>query len=222
MSNTHQTLTHDRAAGAGMLAFGGLTLAATFLVNAPGGGYSRSQVADFLSSGHRVPVIAAGLLALLALAGLVTFLAEARARIENAGGSRQTAAAGWGIGIAATAAFAAGWSVALGQVLAHAEGGSHVRIAPAVTYLISEIGVVLIFGAGAFLLGVALITLAAAAHDAVPQWLRRLSIAIGVAGLTSLAWAPFFLMLVGASVAGIGLLASHRRAASLGTAQARA
>ena len=44
-------------------------------------------------------------------------------------------------------------------MVAHLEGGGRSAISPAVTYLISEIGVVFIFGCGAILLGFALIVL---------------------------------------------------------------
>lgn len=61
----------------------------------------------------------------------------------------------WGTGLAAAASVAVGWAVITGQVSAHAEGGTggtRVSIAPAVTYLISDVAVNMIFGAGAILL----------------------------------------------------------------------
>jgi hypothetical protein len=85
-----------------------------------------------------------------------------------------------------------------GQAVASAEGG--VAIAPTVTYVISEVGVVLSFGAGGILLGAALILLALAGPATLP--LRRTTLLAGVCGIASLAWAPFFALLLWAVVFG--------------------
>src|SRR5439155_23879293 len=116
-------------------------------------------VADYLAKGHRVAVIVGMYLGLLAVLGLICLLAHLRDAVNVAPGNERAATIFWGTGLAAGASFAVGWGLVGGQVFAHLEGGSGVAIPPAVTYLISEVGVIFIFGSGAALLGFALIAL---------------------------------------------------------------
>jgi len=78
------------------------------------------------------------------------------------------------------------------------------------TYLIGEIGVVMIFGSGAALLGFALIALGLAARVTFPEWLRWLTLIAGVASLTGLAFFPFFLLILWGMVIGVWLLVAGR------------
>jgi hypothetical protein len=198
-------------AGAGGIAFGGLTLAALLLTNAPGGNYSASAVADFLAHGHRVSVIVSMFLALLGTLGLISLLAHLRDALTSTPDGGRAASIVWGTGLAAAASFAVGWSINAGQVFAHLQGGSRVSaISPALTYLISEVGVAIILGSGSMLLGFALIVLMLNSRTLFPAWLRWLTLVCGVAGVAGLAFFPFFLLMIWPVAIGIWLVAARR------------
>ena len=197
-------------AGLGAIAFSVLTLVAVIVANAPGGNYSASQVSDYLTRGHRIAVIVVFYLALLGLLGLIAALAHLRDQLENPG----AASVVWGAGLASAACFAVGWGIIGGQVIAHLEGGSSIAVAPALTYLISEIGVVFIFGCGAILLGLALIVLSRNARTLLPGWLRWLTLICGVAGIAGLAFFTFFVLMLWGLATGTWLLATRRHAAA--------
>ncbi len=195
-------------AGLGALAFSVLTLVAVIVANAPGGNYSASAVADYLAHGHRVAVIVVFHLAILGLLGLIAAFAHLRDQLE----SRRAANVFWGAGLASVACFAVGWGIVGGQVVAHVEGGSAVAISPALTYLISEIGVVFIFGCGAILLGFALIILMLNARSFLPSWLRWLTLVCGLAGVAGLAFFTFFVLMLWGLATGAWLIAGDRSA----------
>jgi hypothetical protein len=197
-------------AGVGAIAFGILTIVAVFVENAPGGNYSVSSVTDYLAHGHRVAAIVVTQLALLGIVGLICLLAQLRDTISVGPASNRAGAVVWGTGVAAAAAFTVGWGVLGGQVVAHLEGGSPIIIPPAVTYLISEIGVVFIFGCGAALLGLALIVLMLNSRTTLPTWLRRLTLFAGLCGIAGLAYFTFFLLMIWGIVIGIWLLSTRR------------
>ena len=198
------------AAGVGGIAFSVLTLAAITVSKAPGGNYSPSQVAGYLSKGHRVAEIVVFHLALLGLLGLIVLLVQLRDAVVVAGNPR-AAHVMWGAGVASVASFGIGWGIIGGQVVAHLEGGHAITIPPAITYLISEIGVVFIFGCGAILLGLALIVLMLSSRAVLPTWLRRLTLVCGVAGVAGLAFFTFFvLMLWGVAMGAWLVIAGHR------------
>ena len=69
-----------------------------------------------------------------------------------------------------------------------------------------------VFGCGAMLLGFALITFAISSRALLPGRLRGLVLVLGLCGVAGLAWATFFVMLLG--IAGLGgwLLARGRGA----------
>jgi hypothetical protein len=200
--------------GAGAIAFSVLTLAAVQVANAPGGNYSASSVADYLAHGHRVAVIVVTHLALLGVLGLVCLLAYLREAISVVPENRRAGNIVWGTGLVAAASFAIGWCVVGGQVIAHLEGGKDIVIPPAVTYLLSEVGVVFIFGAGAILLGFALIVLMLSSRTVFPTWLRRLTLVAGVCGIAGLAFFTFFVLLILVAVVGVWLLAAGRESAT--------
>jgi hypothetical protein len=200
------------AAGAGGIAFGGLTLAALLLTNAPGGNYSKSDVTSFLAHGHRATVIICFFLAMLGIMGLISLLAYLRDALESVPEGHRAASIVWGAGVAAAASFAVGWSVDLGQVVAHWEGGSGLAgITPALTYLISELGVAIIFGPSSMLLGFALIVLMLNSRAIFPAWVRGLTLVCGVAGVAGLAFFTFFLLMIWPLAIGIWLVAAGRR-----------
>jgi hypothetical protein len=200
--------------GAGAIAFSVSTLVGVVVANTPGGNYSASNVAQFLAHGHRVAVIVVAHLALLGVLGLICLLAYLRDAISVVPENRRAGSIVWGTGLAAAASFAVGWGVIVGQVIAHLEGGKDIVIPPAVTYLISEIGVVFIFGCGAMLLGFALIVLMLSSRAVLPVWLRRLTLVAGVCGITGLAFFPFFVLMLLVAVVGAWLLTATRRSTS--------
>jgi hypothetical protein len=202
------------SAGVGGIAFSVSTLVAVTVINAPGGNYSASQVADYLTRGHRVPVIVAFHLALLGLFGLIVLLAHLRETIADVVGNRRAGSIVYGTGVAAAACFAIGWGVLGGQVVAHLEGGSAIAISPAVTYLLSEIGVVCIFGCGAILLGLALIALVLTSGTILPVWLRRLTVVCGLCGIAGLAFVTFFVLMLWGIAIGAWLIVAGRRTTS--------
>ena len=197
-------------AGVGSIAFGILTIVAVFVANAPGGNYSASSVTDYLAHGHRVAAIVVTQLALLGILGLICLLAQLRETISVEPVSTRAGTIVWGAGLAAAAAFTIGWGVLSGQVIAHLEGGHPIVIPPPVTYLISEIGVVFIFGCGAVLLGIALIVLMLNSRTTLPTWLRRLTLFAGVCGIAGLAYFTFFILMIWSIVIGVWYVASSR------------
>ncbi len=202
----------SKTAGVGGIAFGGLTIAALLVTNAPGGGYSESAVASFLAHGHRAPVIACFFLAMLGILGLISLLAHLRDALSSAPEGHRAGSFVWGAGLAAATSFAVGWSVNLGQVIAHMEGGTGLTgITPSLTYLISMLGVAMVFGPGSVLLGSALIVLALNASAIFPAWMRWLTLICGVAGVAGLAFFTFFLLMLWPLATGIWLVASARR-----------
>ena len=190
-------------AGIGAIAFSASTVAALVVANPPGGNYSATNVTDYLAKGHRIAVIVVVQLALLGVVGLVYLLAHLR-QLLAAGPARSTF---WGTGIAAAAAFAVGWAFVVSQVVAHWEGGSAIVIPLAVTYLISVVGIALIYGAGAVLLGCALIVLVLNARGLLPSWLRWLTLVAGVAGIGGLAFFSFYVLMLWGIIVGLWFVA---------------
>jgi hypothetical protein len=188
-----------------------MTVAGIVISMSPGGGYEESQIADYLSKGHRPVVIVAFYLGLFGILGLIILLAHLRDAIGVAPENQRLATIFWGTGLAGAASFAIGWAIIGGQVVAHLEGGDAIAIPPPVTYLIGEIGVVMIFGSGAMLLGFALIALGLASRLTLPGWLRWSTLIAGVASLAGLAFFPFFLLIIWGIVIGVWLLAPGRR-----------
>ena len=84
----------------------------------------------------------------------------------------------------------------------------------AITYLLSQIGVMFIFGSGAILLGFALIVLMLSSRNLLPTWLRRVTLVAGVCGVAGLAFFTFFVLMLLLAVVGVWLMATARRAAS--------
>jgi hypothetical protein len=197
-------------AGIGAIVFSVSTVAALVLANPPGGNYSAKTVTDYLAKGHRIEVIVVMHLALLGLVGLLYLLAHFRTLL-GAGTAQNVF---WGTGVAATAAFAVGWGFVGGQVVAHWEGGSAITIPLAVTYLISEVGSVLIYGVGALLLGCALIILMLNTRGLLPSWLRWMTLAAGIAGIAGLAFITFYLLMLWVIVVGVWLVTRAIRSAT--------
>ncbi len=150
------------------------------------------------------------LLGLLGLIGLICLLAYLREAISVTAGNQLAASVFWGAGLAAVAAFAVGGAITAASPINHVLGGSAASIAPAVTYLILEVGLVIVLGPAAMLMGLAMIVLTLSSRAMLPSWLRWLTLIFGVITLASLAFLPFFVLLIWAVVVGVWLLVAGR------------
>lgn len=193
-------------AGIGALAFSVLTIVVLIVASPPGGSYSAHDASKFVSKDHHAAVFVSTYLIMLALVGLIVLLAYLR-EVTLAGREGDLSARiFWGTGLAAAACFGAGWGIMLGNSIAHAFGGKGVVVTPVITYLVSELGAAMIWGPGAFLLGVALITLMLASRGVLPAWLRWSTLVAGVGGIASVAFFPSALVILWGIVIGIWLL----------------
>ena len=190
--------------GLGAIAFAALTIAAFAVLNGPGGNYSVSDVTDYVSSGHQLAVFVSLYLGLLSSLGLIVLFAGLREAI----GDDRLRRVFWGSGLAAASAWAIGWCVVVAPPLALNFGSAARPIDPKLTYVLVETGLVIMFGAACVLFGAALLTLVAGSRGAFPTWLRWATAIGGVAGLTSIAFFPSFLVPVWALVIGGWLLVS--------------
>jgi hypothetical protein len=135
----------------------------------PGGTYSAHDAAKYMASSHHGSVFVGAYLLLLGTFGLIWLLAYLR-EIGFASSDAMTARLFWGSGLCAAASLAVGWSLMLGVAMSAAFGGHSVTLTPSVTYVIVEVGSAAVWGAGAFLLGVALIALSIAGVAFSPSW----------------------------------------------------
>jgi hypothetical protein len=196
-------------AGVGGIVFAVLWFVTAFVASPPGGTYSASDVADFVDKGHRVAVFVSVPLGLVSVFGLLLLLAGLRDRLPSPESLSSTVY--WSASLLSVVGFAIGWVTVLTVPIARAFGGTTlVVIAPTVTFVISEIGWAIMFAVGGTFLGVALITAAASPGRPFPAWLRWLTLIVGILGLFSLAWFPFFALLLYALIAGIWLIVSAR------------
>jgi hypothetical protein len=193
--------------GVGGIAFGLGLFLAMVEANPPGGDYSASDVTNYLDDGHRTAVIISLYLTLIAVAGLICLLAALRDTLAP----RHVWAARifWGSGLAAAAALAIGWAILITPPASLALGGGEAPD-PRVTYLITQTGFVVALGAGGLLLGVALIVLMMESGGMLPLWVRVASAIAGLGGLASIAYFPFFLLLVWGLVVGVWIVLSAR------------
>ena len=144
---------------------------------------------------------------LLSGVGLLLLLARFRERIAE--GSRTTLF--WGFSVSAVAAWIVGYAIGVAPSLALAfSGGKLHSLSGPVAYTFSEAGSAVMFGAGALLLGCALLTFAAG-PVALPAWIGWSTLVAGIAALAGLAWFPLFLVYLWAIVVGIALVAIEWR-----------
>jgi hypothetical protein len=193
--------------GLGGVAFGVLVVASLILASPPGGNYVANDVADFVARGHRLAVFASLYIFLLGILGLILLLARLRGSIT--GGNGAFASVFWGTGLAGAVCYAVGWGIALTPPMARAFGGaSQVFFDPRVTYGIVVGGAIVMIGPGAFLLAVAMFSLALGSRGTLPTWLRRVTLAAAVIALFSIAYFPYFIIFIWAIVTGLWLLAT--------------
>jgi hypothetical protein len=143
--------------------------------------------------------------------GLLIVLAYLRDLISAAPDGAHTARIFWATGVAAATSFAIGWALVVGVSIAHAYGGRGVVVPPTLTYFMTEVGSVVIFGPAAILLGFALITLMLGSRPSLPGWLRWSTLVAGLGGVASLAYFPSVLLIAWGIVMGIWLLVTSRR-----------
>jgi hypothetical protein len=80
-----------------------------------------------------------------------------------------------------------------------------------VTYVIVEVGSSAVWGAGAFLLGVALIALSVAAGAVFPAWLRAAAAIAGIDGVAGVAFFPSGLLILWGVAIGLWLVFAAQR-----------
>jgi hypothetical protein len=192
-------LNQTRLAGLGGLAFGVLAFVAMIIASPPGGNYKASDVTSYLAKGHRPAVFLSVYLMVVAVIGLVLFLARLRDSID---GSRGTLF--WGFSITSAAAWLVGWALVISGPAALAFSGGKLHapdVSPQVGYLLAEAGWAVMYGAGGIFLGVALATFVIGRVNA-PAWVRWSTAVAAVCGIASLAWFPFFVVYLWAIVLG--------------------
>jgi hypothetical protein len=205
---------HDRRlAGIGGIVFGVLFIAGMITANPPGGDYEAGDVADFVAKDHRNAVIAMMALITLAVVGLLLATAYL---CETSFGKGRHGRIAWGTSLLAAASFLIGAVVVSTPSTSLAIGGGP-AIDPAVGYTLMQAGFGIMFFAGGLMLGVSLLTLAIGGRDA-PTWVRVFSAVVGVLALFSMAFFPFFAVLLWGLVIGIWLLVSTPTAQATSTA----
>jgi len=212
-------------AGAGAIAFSvfaaPVSVVSLVVPSAPGGTYSESDVANYVSIGFLPTVIVTGYLALAGVLGLICLLGYLRELIGAEGGSKLAASVFWGAGLAATASMAVSWGLLTGIAVAAAEGGRAASVPHPVIYLLSDAGKNVLFGSGGILFGLALIALMVASRGRLPKWLRWLSLVVGVLAVASPALFPAFAIPIWGIVIGVWLIVAGRAATSATVATQR-
>jgi hypothetical protein len=190
--------------GVALAGYGLLTTAAFASSGSPGGAYSDSAVAKYISFDHFW--VAAGLWYLSAVGGLALLVVAHGLRQQPRVGPLLAGLATVGAAVSLVGAFVSG-----GLAVAMAEGGGAVRNGvphPAV-YTITEIGNLLAVCAPALCTGIIAIVLAVRA--ALPRWLREFSIGAGVCGILAPFFFTYFVFVLWTIVAGAALAARRER-----------
>lgn len=193
-------------AGLGGVAFTVLFVLATVISNPLGGSYKASDVADYVAKGHRPSVIVALYLGLFGVVGLLLFLARFRSFVDGPLGTLY-----WATSVGAATIMLTGWAIVGSVSLAIAYGGTQVTPSPQLSYVFSEVGWVVLYGAGGTLLGVALLTLSLASKG-LTSWVRWSALVAALCALAAPAWFPFFVVLLWLLVVGIWLLVTDHAA----------
>lgn len=204
------------AGGLGALAFLVLVIVATAVASPPGGTYKASDVATYLTRGHRPAVIASLYLMGLAAVALLFLLRRLRDALQG-----QRAAVFWGLSIAGAAAIVAGFALITAVPIAMGVGGKGVVIAPTVAFTIIETGWAVFAGAGFLLVGLALLTLTLG-PSVLPAWVRWTTLVGGLGFAAGLAWFPLPIVGIWLVLIGVWLLRSERSGASATSAVAAA
>ncbi|HYW29017.1 MAG TPA: hypothetical protein VE824_04345 [Gaiellales bacterium] len=215
-------MTASRWPGVGALGFAVLWIAGVILAAPPGGNYSTKDLQDFTASGHRTAVGIGMVVSLVGVLGLLILITELRRMAAGRPGDDGRFL--WATGLLSSAGFAIGTVLIDVVPMGLANGGR--PIPASVTYMFTQTGFATAWGIGGTFLAVTLLALAVRGAVAMPSWLRWFTVVAGVVGLFSLAFFPFFILVLWALVAGIWLLVSAPRGAeatrSLTTGEATA
>ena len=203
-------------AGAGAIAFGVLTVVGT-LGGSPGGSYDQPTVVEYVKGTHFPLVVVTGYLAILGVVGLICLLAYLRGLIGVEPDRTLAASIFWGIGLASAASFAVAWGLVTGIALSAAEGGGGASVPPAVTYVLGDTSLNVLFGSGGILLGFAMIALFLSTSARFPSWLRWMTLVAGILALGAPFFFPAFAIPLWAIVIGVWLLASRSTLSSATT-----
>ena len=194
--------TSRRAAGLGLLAYGIGTFLTMALIGSPGGDYSSSGVARYVSAGHRTTAFVMAYVGAFAALGLLVFARRMRDELGAIGRTVE------GLAIAGTATAVTGWFVVGGVAVAAAEGGAAVQgVAHPVVYMLTEIGNLVAVCGASFFAG--LIALVLAVRGPVPVPLRALLALAGVCGIVAPTYFPMAVYLIGILALAAWCLASR-------------
>jgi hypothetical protein len=180
--------TSRRAAGLGLLAYGIVTPVALMISQPPGGDYVDSDIAKYISSGHRANSIALAFLAGIAAFGILVFANRMRHELRSGGDVL------WGLAVTGTALSVIGWFLLGGMATAFAIGGESLAsgVPHPVVYLVGLMSLMVGVVSSSFFVGIAAWVLAAKAL--LPGWLRIASYVGGLGGLLGVIYMPLFLL----------------------------
>jgi hypothetical protein len=201
-------------AGIGGILFAVSLVVGFTLFGPKGGQYSADEVAAFVGQGN-VGLMVSVYLLLVSIIGLIALISYLSETWIGSGRQRRTV---WGASLAAGATFLVGWALYLTAPTSTLAGGP--AIAPAISYALMSGGMLVFFGAGGALLGIALAILATRG-TAAPSWIRVFTGLTGLAALSSWAfllatgWSPnqwlpgpSYLVILWGLVTGVWLLIS--------------
>jgi len=204
-------------AGVGAIAFSVFTSIAVSVGGAPGGNYVESDVAKYVAIGHLPTVIVTAYMALFGVLGLICVFAYLREVVSLEPAHKLATNIFWGAGLTAAAALAVGWGLVSGIAVAAAEGGSSnpgntvaASITHSETYALSDTSINVLYGSGGFMLGFALIALMVASRGTLPDWLRWVTLILGVLAIAAPAYFPSFAVPIWGIVVGVWLIAAGR------------
>lgn len=201
--------------GAGAIGFGVLAFVAVALASPPGGTYKASDVAKYVAHGHRAAVFVSLYVMLLAVIGLVLAITLLRSLLPP----DWSQAVFNTVGLIAAGSTLVGFAL-VGTVPTALTVGGGSTIDPRLTYMFTEAGDTVLFGAALVALGAALVLLGA--RGALPNWLRVLTVIGGIGGLLAPAFFPVVLVLLWALVTGIWLIVRGREKSTVGVPAAAA
>lgn len=199
--------TSSRATGIGLLIYGVGTTVAFLASGSPGGGYSDTTVANYISTGHLT--IAAALWYLGAFSALALLVVATGVRRVPQTGGLLSGLTTVGAALSVTGAFVSG-----GLAVAMAEGGLPVRngVPHAVVYTITEIGNLLAVCAPALCLGAA--ALVCATRASLPTWLRVTAVLGGICGILAPLFFTYFVYIICTAIGGIFAVARRPRSSA--------
>ena len=187
--------TSRRAAGFGLLAYGIGSPFALIAYGVPGGKYSESTIAKFISSGHLTMVLISTYVGAFAALGFLVFANRMRHELRSGGDFF------WALAVAGTTSAVIGY-LSLGSIaISSRQIGSTVLVPHSVIYLVTGIGLGIVIGATTLFLGIATILLAA--RSTLPSWLRVATYLGGLGGLLSILFDPQLLFWLWAIIFGI-------------------